>query len=222
MTQDGTAPGFFGKLPARGDFLVRRVPAGLRENWEDWLAGLVVAAREALGTDWPDAWLTAPLWHFSLGRDLAPPLGAMGVVLASVDRVGRFFPFSVVGAASARVGLGRDAWARSAEDLALAALDDDFDPDALDRALAGLGPPSAAAGAARAIGHWPLHIAGDWPAPAGDAFADSALQPPGPAQSVWWCRGSERMPPAHLRCDGLPDAAASAALVTGAFSGARG
>lgn len=225
MSQSGAAPGFFGKLPGRGDFLARRLPAGFQATWEAWLAAWVVAAKQALGAAWPDDWLTAPLWHFRLGRDLIGPDGAAGVMLASVDRVGRFFPFSVLGAAvrsGLTSGLTADGWSRQAEALALAALADDADPDWLDRALRDLGPPPAEDGAAQQAGVWPLAIDGDWPVrgpmrgPArGDAAA--AWQPPGPGQSVWWCRGSARMAPVHLRAEGLPDPALAAAMVTGAF-----
>jgi type VI secretion system protein ImpM len=213
-------PGFFGKVPACGDFLVRRPPAGFEKPWEAWLAGFVVAARDALGTAWPDAWLTAPLWHFSLGRSVVPPAGAAGVLVASADRVGRFFPFSVIGGALAVSAPGRtrlDAWSRTAEALALDALDDGFDPDALDRALRALGAPDALVGASRTDGIWPLKMAGDWPDPDRDVLDDAALHPPGPDQSAWWCRGSDRMPPVHLRCRGLPGELLSAAMVTGEF-----
>ena len=97
------APGFFGKVPARGDFISRRLPPAFRQSWETWLASLVVAARGALGEAWPEAWLTAPLWHFSLGATLAPPSGAVGVLVASVARVGRCFPFSIIAAADTSI-----------------------------------------------------------------------------------------------------------------------
>ena len=132
------APGFFGKVPARGDFLGRRVPPGLAESWDAWLGRLTVAVREAAGDAWPEAWLTAPLWHFALGAELAPPLGAAGVLVASVDRVGRMFPFTLIGASA---GVPDEAWSEAMEAEILAALDDGFDPDALDATLLRLGAP---------------------------------------------------------------------------------
>jgi type VI secretion system protein ImpM len=220
LTRPVQAPGFFGKVPGRGDFLTRRVPATLLADWEAWLAGLVVAAREALGESWPDDWLTAPLWHFVLGSGVSPPNGAAGVLVASADRVGRLFPFTIIGAADRWHGSDRTAlngWARSAEALTLSALDDDFDPEALDAALLALGPPAVPGGEARAPGHWLLTLDGDWPSEAVDSFANSAQQPPGPDQSAWYCRGSDRLPPTHLRCTRLPDRATAAAMITGDF-----
>ena len=213
-------PGFFGKVPARGDFISRRLPPALQSDWENWLATLVVAARDALGNAWPDAWLTAPLWHFLLGTSLSPPSGAAGVLIASADRVGRLYPFTIIGAASNALSSDRlvlNDWARSAEALTLSALEDDFDPEALDAALVELGSPPAVAGVARATGDWPLAFDGDWPNEDADVFADSALQPPGPDQSAWYCRGSDRVEPMHLRCNGLPEPAIAAAMITGTF-----
>jgi type VI secretion system protein ImpM len=211
------APGFFGKLPSRGDFLDRRVPPALRRAWEDWLTRLTAGARVALGEAWPEDWLGAPLWHFALGAGLAPPDGAAGILLASADRVGRLFPFTIIApAAGAPDAGGRADWLRQAEALVLAALDDDGDPETLDAGLQALGPPPPAPGAPRQPGHWPLALTGDWPDSA-DMLDDAALMPPGPGQSTWWCRGSARLPAMHLRCDGLPDAALAVALVTGGF-----
>lgn len=133
-------PGFFGKLPARGDFLARRVPPGVAAAWDEWLGRLTLAVRDAAGEAWPEAWLTAPLWHFALGARLAPPVGAAGVLVASTDRVGRMFPFTLIGAAS---GVPGEAWSVTLEAEILAALDDGFDPDTLDAALLALGPPDA-------------------------------------------------------------------------------
>jgi type VI secretion system protein ImpM len=137
---DPLAPGFHGKVPARGDFVSRRLPPGFAATWDRWLGTLVEGSREALGEAWLEAWLEAPIWHFALGRSVAGPAAVRGVVIPSVDRVGRYFPFSILGACH-ESGLAPDAWAERVEALALGALEDGFDPDALDRALAALGPP---------------------------------------------------------------------------------
>jgi type VI secretion system protein ImpM len=214
-TPGSFAPGFFGKLPALGDFLSRRVPACLREDWEAWLASLVVSARAALGDDWPNDWLTAPLWHFVLGTEIVPPAGAAGVLIASADRVGRLFPFTVIAPAAGNAGLA--AWDARVEALALGALDDDFDADGFDAALQALGPPPAMMGARRSTGHWRLLFQADDPVPADDQQADAMLQPPGADQSSWWCRGSDRVAPMHLRCAGLPDPETAASMISGNF-----
>jgi type VI secretion system protein ImpM len=177
----GEPPGFFGKLPARGDFLSRRVPTGVAETWDAWLGMLTVVVREAAGAAWPEAWLTAPLWHFALGADLAPGQGAAGVLVASVDRVGRMFPFTIIGPSA---GIPEESWSDAAETLILAALADDFDPALLDDALVRLGPPAQ----------------------------PSALAP---GQSLWWCRGSDQVPPTRRMVRGLPSREVAVTMVLG-------
>lgn len=210
------APGFFGKVPARGDFLSRRLPASIAATWEAWLQALTVAVRGAGEPGWQDAWLTAPLWHVVLGRNLAAPNGAAGVLVASADRVGRLFPFTVIGAASPNTVTDAANWARAAEAMTVAALEDDFDPGVLDTALVQLGPPPPPHGPNRPTGIWPVILDGDWPDP-GDLLAEdeAAQHGPGPDQSEWWCRGSDRVASVRLRCNGLPDARLAAAMVLG-------
>ena len=217
--REATTPGFFGKLPARGDFLSRRLPASVAAAWERWLQQLTATVRESGERGWQDAWLTAPLWHFTLGRNLAAPYGAAGVLLASADRVGRLFPFTLIGAAAAGSATDAAAWSREAEALAMAALADDFDPSILDSALAALGPPPAPHGPNREPGARKLLLDGDWPALEDPLADDEARQPgPGPDQSEWWTRGSDRVAPTRLRCQGLPAPATASAMVLGGLS----
>jgi len=75
----------FGKLPAHGDFVARGIGAAEREALDAWLSGEMLAARAALGGDFEERYDRAPPWRF------AGPDGA-GVLVASVDGVGRRFP----------------------------------------------------------------------------------------------------------------------------------
>ena len=145
------APGFFGKVPALGDFVSRRVPVGLMAPWDAWLGRFTVAVHAAAGDAWPEVWLTAPLWHFTLGSDLAGPAGAAGVLVASADRVGRLFPFTVIGPAN---GIPDEAWSDAVEHLVLQSLEDGFSPDRLDHALKQLGPPVEAEAIGAAMSLW--------------------------------------------------------------------
>lgn len=219
--QEAMVPGFFGKIPARGDFLARRVPPAVASTWETWLQALTATVRQTGEPGWQDAWLTAPLWHFVLGRRLAAPYGAAGVMLASADRVGRLFPFTLIGAASPAATLDAAAWAREAETLALGALGDDFDPSALDAALNRIGPPPAPQGPNRPPGVWPLVLEEDWPEH-GDPLAENEAQQPGPGpdQSEWWTRGSDRVEPVRLRCPALPAGRTATAMVLGGLESA--
>ena len=90
-------PGFYGKVPAFGDFLSRHMPSSFVNEWDAWLQSLIESSRLRLGQEWPDAWLEMPIWHFGLGAGIAGPGKAFGVLIPSVDRVGRHFPFSILG-----------------------------------------------------------------------------------------------------------------------------
>lgn len=118
----------------------RRVPPDVGQAWDAWLTDFTVTVRAAAGAAWPDAWLTAPLWHFALGRGVAGGSGQAGVLMASVDRVGRMYPFTIIGPAD---GVPPAAWSDRVEALILDALEDSFDPAALEAALTRLGPPRA-------------------------------------------------------------------------------
>ena len=59
--------GCFGKLPGRGDFLRRDLDGVLVERLDAWLAEALSVSREALGRDWQELYLTAPVWRFLLG-----------------------------------------------------------------------------------------------------------------------------------------------------------
>ena len=111
----------------------------LMAGWDAWLGRFTAAVRDEAGESWPECWLTAPLWHFALGAELAPAPGAAGVLIASVDRVGRMFPFCIIGPS---VGIPDQVWYDAAEALVLEALDDGFDPSVLDAALVQLGAPT--------------------------------------------------------------------------------
>ncbi len=190
------SPGFHGKTPALGDFVTRRIPAGFLQSWDAWLQSLVRASRDRLGADWLPAWLEAPVWHFGLGAELAGPEPWFGVLIPSVDRVGRYFPFTILGA-SGEGGMALEDWALLAERLALGALEDGFDPGWLDGELVLLGNPSR-----------PALISALSPREREQAW-------PTAGESVWRCRGTARVAAATRRCAGLPDGAQAAGLVGG-------
>ena len=83
--------GVFGKLPALGDFLLRGLPAGFADPWHGWLADGLATCREMLGDGWLAAYLEAPVWRFALAGDACGPDPVTGVLMPSVDAVGRYF-----------------------------------------------------------------------------------------------------------------------------------
>jgi type VI secretion system protein ImpM len=88
--------GLFGKLPSHGDFLRRRVSDVFVDGWDGWLRDCLAASREALGERWLDVYLTSPAWRFVLTAAVCGPAPVIGLMVPSVDRVGRYFPFTLV------------------------------------------------------------------------------------------------------------------------------
>ncbi|WP_232080844.1 type VI secretion system-associated protein TagF [Variovorax sp. SRS16] len=87
-------PGWFGKLPGIGDFAYRRLPEVFRAAWDRWLqAGM--ARLRARHADWTERYLKAPLWFFVLGDGVIGNQSWLGVLMPSVDAVGRYFPLTV-------------------------------------------------------------------------------------------------------------------------------
>jgi type VI secretion system protein ImpM len=93
MTARMAMPGFFGKLPARGDFVQAGLSRRFIDRWDGWLQGMLPACRAALGDDWDTVWGAALPWRFALsGNGLG---SVLGVLLPSVDRTGRHFPLTI-------------------------------------------------------------------------------------------------------------------------------
>jgi type VI secretion system protein ImpM len=128
-------PGFYGKMPAAGDFVTRRLPGDFVRLWDRWLAQHIVPM---FG---PEAWPQDTALRFLAGP--ASFGASAGVVLRSADRVGRQFPLSVVARlpeAPLKLAFA-DAWFESIETHALAAQRGELTPDELDAALAALPVP---------------------------------------------------------------------------------
>jgi type VI secretion system protein ImpM len=89
------ATGLFGKLPAHGDFVRRRLPEEFCEPWDAWLQAGIAAARDELGEGFAEAWDSAPAWRFRLPRGACGPAAVAGVLLPSEDLVGRHFPLTL-------------------------------------------------------------------------------------------------------------------------------
>src|SRR5205814_3054836 len=90
------APGWFGKIPALGDFAMRRLPAEFTELWDAWLAESIEASEAELGQAWRNVYLRAPIWRFMLAPDIIDDRFWFGVLMPSIDRVGRYFPLTIV------------------------------------------------------------------------------------------------------------------------------
>jgi type VI secretion system protein ImpM len=138
---EGFAVGWYGKIPGTGDFIARRVPASFSEPWDRWLQQAIEGSKERLGARWRDAFLSMPAWRFALGPGVVGANAWAGLMVPSVDAVGRYFPLTVACAlpsASLDVVatlLGASRWFGDIEAIALEAIAPRADTAAIDAAL---------------------------------------------------------------------------------------
>lgn len=148
--QTPNTPGWHGKLPTLGDFASRRMDGGFLATWDGWLAEGLLQIRQQQPETWLNAYLASPSWRFVLMPGAMPgAAGAQawaGVLMPSVDRVGRYFPFSLVWALSALPATLEQqralwAWLARLDDLAADALHEDWTVDRLEDELARMALP---------------------------------------------------------------------------------
>lgn len=238
MSPIAAAVGFYGKLPCRGDFLRRRVSQEFMDVWDEWLQRALAHSRQSLQEAWLDAYLTSPVWRFALAEGVCGTGAYAGVMVPSVDRVGRYFPLTIVaqwnaGESPLHAACGAHRWFDAAEALAMEA-PDTSDLAAFDERVAQLAEKVDASGVGESAGLQQLmkqaefpHRVGQWHVPlvtvhsmqrAVTAIAVRELERTLRPLSIWWTDGSDRIPAAWLTVRGLPAAESFAAMLTGEWT----
>jgi type VI secretion system protein ImpM len=232
--------GFYGKLPSHGDFLRRRVSDGFVRVWDEWLQQSLAASHAALGGEWRDFYLTSPAWRFAAAAGVFDGDAALGVMVPSVDSVGRYFYVAVVAHVPASIDLVRAAstareYFDRAERLVLDALASEqlvlheFDAaivELSDRLGALLHQPGVVLGdsasyvladAARGI-PWQVPLLADASlAPALEQLAGRRLAMLYDPLVMWWTEGSRCVEPSCLVANGLPRPDQFAAMLDGTW-----
>jgi type VI secretion system protein ImpM len=204
--------GWYGKLPSLGDFANRRLPTAFIDTWDGWLQGVLQATQDAIGPSWLDSYLTTPIWRFALLPGLLGVSGWAGVLMPSVDRVGRYFPLSVIVelpsyAAVARAVFKGGDWFAGLEDATLGMLDSGRGPADLDETLATLplSLPAAEDVDDSADSPRPLSSIEGFESVAGGRALAAWAQHKG-WRALWWTRGRVDGQPLIFTCTGLPTA----------------
>jgi len=231
--------GFYGKLPSHGDFLRRRVSDAFVDAWDDWLGESLAASRSALGQRWLDIYLTSPAWRFVCGAGACGPLPVVGLMAPSVDRVGRYFPLTLVSEVPADVSLlgaptAAAAFFERAERLVIDTLAaEDVDFDEFDRDVMGLAedlrsigvPPRvvldpAATALLNTDGQsWQIPLASSQGlASVFEQVLSLRLADLYHPLVLWWTDGSAIVSPSCLISKGLPSPAKFAALLEGSWT----
>ncbi|SCB58912.1 type VI secretion system protein ImpM [Rhizobium aethiopicum] len=124
--------GFYGKLPSHGDFVSMGLGRSLQSALDAWLQAGLQAAHQELGEDWERRFRTMPAWRFIVERGLWGSATVAGVLLPSLDRVGRSFPLIIAAqlhgfAEHPRQLYLDDAWFTAVEAIAESSAKRDFD-----------------------------------------------------------------------------------------------
>lgn len=220
-----SGPGVYGKLPAHGDFIQRNLASSFIGPWDEWLQHFIAGSKEQLGDEWLDMYLTSPIWRFALSDGVVDADRWAGILMPSVDQVGRYFPFTVaIKLADDENPAGflaeQSAWYAGVEELALLALDGEI---ALDDMAAELTTVELAANGAHVATGTPIEnalhmeLAADAQS-SGSAYPcllDALLAKLHRSYSVWGTTGSERVTPCVFEVSGLPPAAKLPAMIDG-------
>lgn len=231
MTLTRPEPGFYGKLPILGDFVTRRLPRDFLAPWDGWLQSSLAASREELGEVWLNSYLNSPIWRFALSPGVCGNSAWAGILMPSVDKVGRYFPLTVAasidsGNCLAYLMSSAEQWFVHLEDAALSGLEDGLDPEAFDRLIKNI--PAAPLSTTevssnirdmrRSAGKSAFYLTMARPESIGDAFVGlsaSLMNRFVPGFTLWSTGGSEDQAPALLACEGLPPIAAFSGFLNG-------
>jgi type VI secretion system protein ImpM len=215
--------GYYGKLPARADFVSRRLPEDFIKPWDAWVQSALAAGEAGGGEAWRQRFLASPTWRFALPAGTCGRAGWTGALCPSMDAVGRCFPFVLAAELprAADIFTVMDAgagWFETLEAMAGATTRPDFELGRLDRPLPSL--RSGAGGQTR----WPslgaAHSGGFWhelPSILAVTAALHRLPVSGPAATIWWTAGTSAFGPGIALTSGLIPAAAFPALIDGSW-----
>jgi type VI secretion system protein ImpM len=223
--------GYYGKLPSRGDFVSQSLPGRFTAPWDAWLQACVHASREALGDEWLDTYMSAPLWRFLLAPGVAGLSPVAGVLCPSVDRVGRYFPLTIACELDPSIDMAESFiaaldWFAGAEALALGALEPTLDVDAFNVAVAELGEPATAPSrtvlrptvGAQAAPRVLLHAVAEPGSGTSPLVRQVVRGQGGHAAALWMTQGSEVLGDCIAASDGLPEPRCFAGFLDGAWA----
>ncbi|MCX7068693.1 MAG: type VI secretion system-associated protein TagF [Methylococcales bacterium] len=210
-----TITGFYGKLPIIGDFVSRRLPNEFISPWDNWLQAALAASREELGDDWLNRYLTSPIWRFLLSPGVCGDKAVAGIVMPSVDRVGRYFPMTVAVVFEQSPQLpflftAGSVWFEQLEDAALTGLEGNMDINAFDQLIQSIpvfSVPTNSSPNQQSSEKKSFYTAIENSGQINNAFVGlntKLLARFMSGYSLWTNEGSQHVQAALLACEGLP------------------
>lgn len=124
--------GFFGKVPTNGDFVSTGLGRVFQTELDNWIQSGLQASEQRHGSEWRQLFRTAPPWRFVIERSVWGRSTIAGVLLPSIDRVGRNFPLVIAAKLGSfsdnpRLLCFDDTWFTAVEALAETSSMRDFD-----------------------------------------------------------------------------------------------
>lgn len=228
MSQESLT-GLFGKLPAHGDFIHRNLPSDVINTWDEWLQHYIASSREQMGEDWLNIYLTSPVWHFIFSPGVLDSNSWSGVMMPSVDRVGRYYPFTVLTKISANTNpleflSSNKNWFEQIEDLLIQALENEMTADDVMQQLHALQietddkytkEQTAFEASSQVI---KLQSEEDQPSSLYSYLLDSTLRKAFSSYSAWSTLGSDRVEPCVFTVQGLPGIDGIPAMLDGQWN----
>jgi len=224
--------GFYGKLPSLGDFASRRLPQDFISSWDKWLQSSLATSREILDEQWLQHYLTSPIWRFALSPGLVGKDAWIGIVMPSVDRVGRYFPLTIACKVPNDVSLMHlftEAcdWFENLESVAITALENDLAIEEFDLMVKGItelkvsmqrnpvtGLMKEGLNNAFYLEFQNSSLKVDTMLP---SLSSLLLNTYLPGHSLWCSVGSETIKPGFLVINGLPPLTAYTGMIAGEF-----
>jgi type VI secretion system protein ImpM len=236
MSSEIIKTGYFGKVPTHGDFVSHGLPTSFIQPWDAWLQQAILSSRQQLGDkEWLNYYLTSPIYRFVLSPAICGNESWSGVIMPSVDQVGRYYPMTLSSKNTADTNpfltlQQNQDWFSNLETLALTCLQDDFNLKQFNMNLNDVLsvptndcpvkdpiPGQSDFETAPHTYYHPLNSL-DLMGELLPNFVDQLLKQHCFAYSVWWTQGSEHVPPTLLVCEGLPPFGGIAAMFDGNWS----
>lgn len=146
--------GLYGKIPALRDWVNVDLPEQFILGLDQWLQQSLVSSQQALGSRWLEHYLGSPVWRFALSSGVLGNQVWAGVMIPSVDKDGRYYPFIIAqpffGAALPTVvWVQHQQWFEQLEQVALLALQEGVGRQQLQTQLTALVLPESQGGMAQ-------------------------------------------------------------------------
>ncbi|GAB2890188.1 type VI secretion system-associated protein TagF [Microbulbifer echini] len=202
--------GIFGKLPGHGDFIQRQLPASFVGIWDGWLQRAVHGSREIMGDSWLDYYLTSPVWRFAHSKGVIDENAWVGVLVPSVDSVGRYFPLTIASPLSPTVDIvsfmaEAEDWYRELTELAISALQNMLHADQLFEAFNSV--PVGLGKQVNTLLQTEFYIASGDSSGVTSRYAGllgQVCRKQFASYSMWSCEGSQHLAPTSVLCPSLP------------------